>query len=118
MEEVNNKKNLSSELSEQLLIVLKTRFEKNRKRHKDIEWSKVQAKLMKDSYKMWSLDKMEQTGGEPDVVGYDNKTDEYIFFDCSAESKISLTLHNFYYVILSIVKGHTSCVTPGLCNII
>jgi len=118
MEKDKNKKDLSSELSEQLLIILKARFEKNMNRHKDIEWSKVQEKLKKNSDKMWALNEMEQTGGEPDLVGYDNKTDEYIFFDCSAESKISLTLHNFYYVILSIVKGHTSCVTPGLCNII
>lgn len=86
MEEVNNKKDLSSELGEELLIILKFRFEKNLNRHKDIEWSKVQAKLRKNSDKMWSLNQMEQTGGEPDLVGYDNKTDEYIFVDCSAES--------------------------------
>lgn len=86
MEKDKNKKDLSSELSEQLLIILKARFEKNMNRHKDIEWSKVQEKLKKNSDKMWALNEMEQTGGEPDLVGYDNKTDEYIFFDCSAES--------------------------------
>lgn len=86
MKKVNDKKDLSSELRENLLVILKARFEKNMNRHKDIEWSKVQAKLKKNADKMWSLNEMEQTDGEPDVVGYDNKTDEYIFYDCSAES--------------------------------
>jgi hypothetical protein len=67
---------------------LKARFEKNMNRHKDLEWSKVQVKLDSPAggEKLWSLNEMERTGGEPDVVGYDNKKDEYIFYDCSAES--------------------------------
>lgn len=82
----NNKKELSSEQREELLAVLKSRFEKNRIRHKGLEWSKIQAKLEANPEKLWSLDDMEITGGEPDVVAYDKKTDEYIFYDCSAES--------------------------------
>ena len=80
------KKKLSPEQSKELLRVLKARFEKNMKRHKGIEWAKVQAKLDADPEKLWSLDDMEITGGEPDVVGYDKKNGEYIFYDCSAES--------------------------------
>lgn len=71
---------------DELLKVLKTRFEKNMKRHKDLEWAKVQARLEAHPEKLRSLDEMERTGGEPDVVGYDQKTGEYIFYDCSAES--------------------------------
>ena len=82
----NNKKELSTEQREELLGILKARFEKNMNRHKEIEWAKVQAKLEANPEKLWSLDDMEATGGEPDVVGYDKKTDEYIFYDCSAES--------------------------------
>jgi len=82
----SNKKELSSQQHEELLAILKARFEKNMNRHKDLEWSKVQAKLEANKEKLWSLDDMEVTGGEPDVVGYDKKTDEYIFYDCSAES--------------------------------
>ena len=82
----SNKKKLSPEQSEELLKTLKTRFEKNMKRHKGFEWAKVQAKLEANPEKLWSLDDMEITGGEPDVVGYDKKTGEYIFYDCSAES--------------------------------
>ena len=82
----SNKRELSSEERDELLKALKARFEKNMSRHKDIEWAKVQAKLEANSEKLWSLDEMEITGGEPDVVGYDNKTGEYIFYDCSAES--------------------------------
>ena len=81
-----NKKKLSPEQTKELLSILKSRFEKNMKRHKGIEWAKVQAKLEASPEKIWSLDDMETTGGEPDVVGYDKKTDEYIFYDCSAES--------------------------------
>jgi Protein of unknown function (DUF4256) len=81
-----NKKVLSSEQREELLRVLKARFEKNMKRHKGLEWAKVQTKLEADSEKLWSLNEMERTGGEPDVVGHDKKTGEYIFYDCSAES--------------------------------
>ena len=82
----SNKKKLSPEQSEELLKTLKARFEKNMKRHKGFEWAKVQAKLEANPEKLWSLDDMEITGGEPDVVGYDKKTGEYIFYDCSAES--------------------------------
>lgn len=77
---------LSPEQSEELIRVLKSRFEKNMKRHKGIEWAKVQAKLEANPEKLWILDDMEITGGEPDVVGYDKKTGEYIFYDFSAES--------------------------------
>jgi hypothetical protein len=82
----NDKKDLSPEQREELLNVLKVRFEKNVSRHKGLEWAKVQAKLETNTEKLWSLDEMEITGGEPDVVGYDKKTGEYIFYDCSAES--------------------------------
>lgn len=82
----NNKKELSAAQREELLSTLKDRFEKNKKRHKGIEWASVQAKLEANPEKLWSLDEMEITGGEPDVVGYDQQTAEYIFYDCSAES--------------------------------
>jgi hypothetical protein len=82
----SNKKELSSEQREELLRALKARFEKNMKRHKGLEWAKVQAKLEANSEKLWSLHEMERTSGEPDVVGHDKKTGEYIFYDCSAES--------------------------------
>ncbi len=82
----NSKKELTSSQREQLLKTLKTRFEKNMHRHKGIEWSKVQARLEAHTEKLWSLNEMENTGGEPDVAGYDNKTGEFVFFDCSAES--------------------------------
>ena len=77
---------LSSAQREELLNTLKARFEKNMNRHKGLEWAKVQAKLEGDAGKLWSLSEMERTGGEPDVVGYEKKTGEYIFYDCSAES--------------------------------
>jgi hypothetical protein len=80
------KKKLSAEQHNALLATLKTRFEKNKNRHKNIEWNKVQTKLDTNIDKLWSLNEMEETGGEPDVVGYDKQTDEYIFYDCSAES--------------------------------
>lgn len=80
------KKKLSSTQADSLLKVLKSRFEKNMKRHKGIEWTKVETKLQTNPEKLWSLDEMELTGGEPDVVGYDKKADEYIFYDCSEES--------------------------------
>jgi hypothetical protein len=70
----------------ELLNLLKVRFEKNMNRHKGLEWDKVQAKLEANKEKLWSLNEMERTGGEPDVVGYDETTGEYIFYDCSAES--------------------------------
>ena len=82
----SNKKELSSEQRKELLSALKARFEKNMNRHKGLEWAKVQAKLEANTKKLWSLNEMERTGGEPDVVGQDKKTSEYIFYDCSAES--------------------------------
>src|SRR5437762_5527799 len=82
----SNKKDLSPEQREELLRALKARFEKNMNRHKGLEWDKVQAKLEASGEKLWSLNEMERTGGEPDVIGYDKKTGEYIFFDCSAQS--------------------------------
>src|SRR3954451_11241198 len=82
----SNKKKLSPEQHEELLRALKARFEKNMNRHKGLEWAKVQTKLQANTEKLWSLNEMERTGGEPDVVGHDKKTGEYIFYDCSAES--------------------------------
>ena len=80
------KNKLSEEQSQELLKVLEIRFEKNMNRHKDLDWNKVQEKLEANPEKLWSLDEMERTEGEPDVVGFDKKTNEYIFYDCSAES--------------------------------
>jgi hypothetical protein len=80
------KKELSSKQREEMLGALKARFEKNMNRHKGLEWAKVQAKLETNTEKLWSLSEMERTSGEPDVVGHDKKTGEYIFYDCSAES--------------------------------
>ena len=82
----NDKKKLSATQRGELLLTLQSRFEKNMKRHKGIEWPKVQAKLEANPEKLWSLDEMETTGGEPDVVDHDKKSGEYIFYDCSAES--------------------------------
>lgn len=81
-----SKRKLSTEQREELLKTLKTRFEKNMSRHKGLEWDKILSKLEANDAKLWSLGKMEETGGEPDVVGHDKKTGEYIFYDCSAES--------------------------------
>jgi hypothetical protein len=81
-----NKKQLLPEQRAELLKILKERFEKNMTRHKGLEWAKVQAKLEANPDKLWSLDDMEQTGGEPDVVSYEARTDEFIFYDCAAES--------------------------------
>lgn len=83
---MSSNKKLSTEQLNELLQTLKNRFEKNMNRHKGIEWSKVQAKLESKTEKLLSLYEMEKTGGEPDVVGYDKKTGEYIFYDCSPES--------------------------------
>ncbi len=83
---MENKKELSSEERGELLKTLKTRFDKNMNRHKGLEWDKLQAKLEANSEKLWSLNEMEKTGGEPDVIGFDDKTGEYIFYDCSAET--------------------------------
>ena len=82
----SNQKKLSPGQIEELLSELKNRFEKNMNRHKGLEWTKVQAKLEANPEKLWSLNEMERTGGEPDVVGHDKKTGGYIFYDCSAES--------------------------------
>jgi hypothetical protein len=81
-----NKKAVSPEQREELLGALKARFEKNMNRHKGLEWANVQAKLNANAEKLWSINEMDRTGGEPDVVGHDRKTGEYIFYDCSAES--------------------------------
>ena len=80
------KRQLTNEQQEELLTTLKMRFEKNSKRHKGIDWNKVEKKLSENKSKLWSINEMERTGGEPDVVGYDKKNDEYIFFDCADES--------------------------------
>jgi hypothetical protein len=82
----SNKKELTKEQRGELLKILKSRFEKNKNRHKGLDWDKVEAKLQANSKKLWSLHSMEETGGEPDVVAHDKKTGEYIFYDCSAES--------------------------------
>ncbi|SRR5690606_15238563 len=81
-----NKKMLSSNQQEELLNILKIRFEKNMNRHKNINWKKVQSRLEKNPGKLWTLNEMEKTGGEPDVIDYDKKSGEFIFCDCSAES--------------------------------
>lgn len=81
-----NKKELSPEERKELLSTLKDRFENNMNRHKDLEWADIQTKLEANMEKLWSLNEMERTGGEPDVVDHDNDTGEYIFYDCSAES--------------------------------
>jgi Protein of unknown function (DUF4256) len=80
------KKQLSQKQRDELLKALKARFERNLNRHKGLEWAKVQARLEANAEKLWSLNEMERTGGEPDVVGHDKKTGEYVFYDCSAES--------------------------------
>src|ERR1700722_2437401 len=83
---ISNKKELSPKQREELLKALKVRFEKNLNRHKGLKWAKVQAKLEANAEKLWSLHEMERTGGEPDVIGHDKKSGEYVFYDCSAES--------------------------------
>lgn len=80
------KKDLSPKQREELLRTLQARFDENMNRHKGLEWAKVQAKLEANTEKLWSLSEMERTGGEPDVVAFDKKTGEYIFYDCSDES--------------------------------
>lgn len=81
-----SKKKLTAEQREELLLALEVRFEKNMKRHKGMDWSKVASKLSSDNDKLWSLNEMETTGGEPDVVDFDKKTGEFIFYDCSPET--------------------------------
>ena len=83
---MSQQKIVSQQQKEELLKTLQTRFEKNLNRHKDLEWKKIQEKLEANSEKLWSLNEMEETGGEPDVIKYDKTTDEYVFYDCSAES--------------------------------
>ena len=83
---ISTKKKLSREQRDELLKVLKVRFEKNMGRHKGIEWANIQSRLEANPDKLWVLDDMEATGGEPDLVGQDKKTGEYVFYDCSAES--------------------------------
>src|SRR5687767_2271709 len=84
--EMKSAKDLKAQQREELLGILKARFEKNMSRHKGLDWAKVQAKLEASAEKLWSLSEMERTGGEPDVVGHDKKAGAYIFYDCSAES--------------------------------
>lgn len=83
---MENKKELSPGQKEELIRILKARFEKNMKRHKTLEWAKVQTRLEAGTETLWSLNEMERTGGEPDVIGVDNTTGEYIFYDCSTET--------------------------------
>ena len=83
---MKNRKELSAEQREELIKTLKVRFEKNKSRHTGLEWANVQSKLEANTDKLWSLGEMERTGGEPDVIAHDNTTDEYIFYDCSAET--------------------------------
>ncbi|MFZ7942719.1 DUF4256 domain-containing protein [Neobacillus sp. 19] len=82
----NEKRKLPPEQCEEIIGILKVRFEKNMNRHKGLEWANVQAKLENNTEKLWSLHEMETTGGEPDVIVHDKQADEYIFYDCSAES--------------------------------
>lgn len=87
MTKINNtKKELSAKQTDELLNILKIRFEKNIERHKNIQWKKIEAKLQANKSKLWSLNEMEKTGGEPDVIGQDPKTGDFIFYDCSPES--------------------------------
>ncbi|HTP68332.1 MAG TPA: DUF4256 domain-containing protein [Dongiaceae bacterium] len=81
-----NRKELSPKQCEELLAALRVRFQKNMSRHKSLDWAPIQARLETNTQKLWSLNEMERTGGEPDVVGHDKKTGEYIFYDCSPES--------------------------------
>jgi len=83
---MSNKSKLSSQQQKELLSTLKVRFEKHKSRHKGMDWAKVEEKLIAHPAKLWSLSEMENSGGEPDVVGHDKKTGDYIFYDCSAES--------------------------------
>lgn len=106
MKGAETKKVVSPKQRDELLATLKTRFEKNLGRHKGLDWAKVKAKLEASTDKLWSLQEMEETGGEPDVVGYDKKTDEYIFFDCSAESPKGRTGYCYDREALDARKEH------------
>lgn len=89
---IENKKKLLPEQREELIRTLKVRFEENMNHHKDFEWEKVLAKIEANTEKLWSLNEMEKSGGEPDVVDYDKKTGEFIFYDCSAVSPKGLNM--------------------------
>lgn len=82
----STKNKLSAAQQKELLSTLKTRFEKNMKRHSGLDWAKIESKIMANAEKLWSLNEMERTGGEPDVVAFDKKSGEYVFFDCASES--------------------------------
>jgi hypothetical protein len=84
----NQNKKIDQKQTEELLLLLKNRFDKNMQRHKALKWSLIESRLGKSSEKLWSLQEMERTGGEPDVIAHDKKTDEYLFFDCASESPI------------------------------
>jgi len=86
LQTMKNKKTLTSEQQDALLKTLKKRFKKNMHRHKSLEWENIEKKLKAGKDKLWSLNEMEQTGGEPDVIEYDKKTNSYFFYDCTAES--------------------------------
>src|SRR6266478_9950426 len=114
MNKINRNKNeLSPKQREELLRTLKARFEKNMNRHKGLEWAKVQAKLEANTKKLWSLNEMERTGGEPDVVGHDKKTGEYIFYDCSAESTADRASFCYDREALDSRKEHKYCTSPS-----
>ena len=102
----SNKQELSPKQREEVIRALKARFEKNMNRHEDLEWAKVQAKLQANPKKLWSLTEMERTGGEPDVVGHDKRTGEYVFFDCSAESPKGRTSVCYDHEALDSRKEH------------
>jgi len=106
MKSVDTKKELPAKQREELLTALKARFEKNMNRHKGLEWTKVKTKLEANAEKLWSLNEMEKTGGEPDVVGLDKKTGEYIFFDCAAESPKGRTSYCYDREALDSRKEH------------
>lgn len=82
----NKNRELSPEMRDELLKTLKVRFEMNMKRHEDLEWAIIEKRLVVKTSKLWSLNEMERTGGEPDIIGYDENSGEYLFYDCSAES--------------------------------
>lgn len=106
MKGVETKKTLSSRQREELLGALKARFEKNMSRHKGLEWDRVRERLDANGGRLWSLNEMEKTGGEPDVVAHDKKTGEYIFFDCSAESPVGRAGYCFDREALDSRKEH------------
>src|SRR5947207_57619 len=110
----SNKKELSPKQREELIKALRGRFEKNMSRHKGLEWAKVQARLDANAEKLWSLNEMERTGGEPDVVSLDKKTGEYIFYDCSAETPKGRTSVCYDLEGLESRKEHKPKTTPWI----